>query len=273
MIEGDDLIRALREDLPSAQQEERMRRRLLSAGLAVGGELVALNAASQTAVASSAVGAKLMALSLPAKLGLGVALAASVSVPLWRAQAESESTHRAVAAMVAAFPVKANAARERTADELAAPVPENAAESVVSAPVSTPPDSASESGTPRTGARVRAAPPSAARDVSAFDVTQPAAPAVTNAAPSAVAAFELPGSAAPVARAASPAGANAPLSAPASTLAEETRILDRAFAEIAAGNRNAAAALIAEHAARFPNGVLKQEREQARNRLNQAGKE
>jgi hypothetical protein len=46
--------------------------------------------------------------------------------------------------------------------------------------------------------------------------------------------------------------------------------LDRAFAEIAAGHRASAAALIAEHQRRFPNGVLSQERERARTRLTES---
>jgi len=55
----------------------------------------------------------------------------------------------------------------------------------------------------------------------------------------------------------------------ASTLAAETKLLDRAFAELAAGNQAAAAALIAEHERQFPNGLLRQERERARARLKQ----
>jgi len=54
-----------------------------------------------------------------------------------------------------------------------------------------------------------------------------------------------------------------------STLAAETQLLDRAFAALAAGDRSTASALVAEHARRFPNGLLRQERERARNRLAQ----
>jgi hypothetical protein len=53
----------------------------------------------------------------------------------------------------------------------------------------------------------------------------------------------------------------------ASTLAEETRILDGAFAELAAGNGARASELIAEHERRFPSGLLKQERQRAKQRL------
>jgi len=54
-----------------------------------------------------------------------------------------------------------------------------------------------------------------------------------------------------------------------STLAEETRLQDDAFAELAAGHRGRAAELIHEHEARFPAGLLRQERERAKTRLSE----
>jgi hypothetical protein len=54
-----------------------------------------------------------------------------------------------------------------------------------------------------------------------------------------------------------------------STLAEETRLLDGAFAELSAGNRARAAELIHEHERRFPAGLLQKERERAKTRLSQ----
>ena len=65
-------------------------------------------------------------------------------------------------------------------------------------------------------------------------------------------------------------GNEAPLaSKAASTLAEETRILDAAFAELAAGNEQRAAELVREHETRFPKGLLGRERERAKARLNE----
>jgi TolA-binding protein len=55
----------------------------------------------------------------------------------------------------------------------------------------------------------------------------------------------------------------------ASTLAEETRLLDGAFAALAAGDRGRASQLIQEHEARYPNGLLQKERERARLRLSE----
>lgn len=55
----------------------------------------------------------------------------------------------------------------------------------------------------------------------------------------------------------------------ASSLAEETRLLDSAFAELAAGRAARAEELVAEHQRRFPNGLLQKERERARARLSE----
>jgi hypothetical protein len=54
-----------------------------------------------------------------------------------------------------------------------------------------------------------------------------------------------------------------------SSLAEETRLLDNAFAELTTGNLARAAVLIREHEARFPAGLLQKERERAKARLSE----
>jgi hypothetical protein len=54
-----------------------------------------------------------------------------------------------------------------------------------------------------------------------------------------------------------------------STLAEETRLLDAAFAALANGNKARAAELVREHESRFPNGLLERERLRAKARLNE----
>jgi hypothetical protein len=68
---------------------------------------------------------------------------------------------------------------------------------------------------------------------------------------------------------AAPAEAEPPASAPGSSLAEETRLLDSAFAALRAGNLIRAAALIHEHETRFPAGLLQRERERAKTRLSE----
>ena len=52
-----------------------------------------------------------------------------------------------------------------------------------------------------------------------------------------------------------------------STLAEETRLLDAAFAALTAGDRARAASLLQQHERRFPSGLLQKERERAKTRL------
>jgi hypothetical protein len=54
-----------------------------------------------------------------------------------------------------------------------------------------------------------------------------------------------------------------------STLAEETRLLDGAFAALAAGKLERARALVSEHETRFPAGLLLKERERAKTRLSE----
>src|SRR4051812_45594591 len=80
--DDDDSVfeQALRADLPSVSEQNRMRQRLLAAGLAAGTALGSTNvaAATQASFGASAL-SKLSALSWPAKLGLAAALAAPVA--------------------------------------------------------------------------------------------------------------------------------------------------------------------------------------------------
>ena len=64
---------------------------------------------------------------------------------------------------------------------------------------------------------------------------------------------------------------DAPARAPqvGSTLAEETRLLDAAFAALAAGKLERARALVGEHETRFPAGLLLKERERAKTRMSE----
>jgi TolA-binding protein len=58
-------------------------------------------------------------------------------------------------------------------------------------------------------------------------------------------------------------------SAPETTLREETRLIDGALAALRAGDRTRAAALLGEHAQRFPNGLLRRERARALHKLDE----
>jgi hypothetical protein len=77
----------------------------------------------------------------------------------------------------------------------------------------------------------------------------------------------------PTARARTPRRVNVtealppPPAAPASTLSDESALLGRAVQALHAGQREAARALLEEHAQRFPDGTLARERQRAFSRL------
>jgi hypothetical protein len=238
MTPNDDDIfeRALRADLPSADQQERSRKRLLAMGLSAGSGLAASSAASAAQASWGAtLVAKVAALSWPATLGLAAAVATPVvALPLWLAPA-----HPSMRAAVSA--------------PASRPANESMPRSEVTEPTRTEPVGTSV--TPDIAAPVAQRAPFAsaatpARAAGASAATQPA-----------VAAFAAVNSG---------QAARAPV---ASTLAAETQLLDRAFVELDAGRYTAAAALIAEHARRYPNGLLRQERERAQARLARDSKE
>ena len=240
-FEDDDspFEQALRADLPTAAQQERMRQRFMVVAASAGSGLIAANAAASQTSLSGTLLAKLGALSWPVKLGLVAALATPVvALPLLRAPTRT---------------VQAKAGGALTSRAFEAPHP----------PVSLPPAPVAVGVPPVPSSKesaasgvARAADQGASNAVTAVLPVQPA----SSASGPAVAAFE------PVSE---PAGNVAQTRAvAASTLAAETRLLDAAFAEIASGHRAAAAALIAQHEKRFPNGLLRQERERAQARLN-----
>ena len=252
---------ALRADLPTASQQDRMRKRILAAGVAAGTALGSahVTAAAQTGLGVSAL-SKLSALSWPAKLGLTAALAAPVlALPLLQSSKSSGANVSQVRAGVA----PAVAQTGRTVGVMPPHGPPLASSpAALPATGSEPPlaNPAARASRVSTGNRVWAAAPSASpspvgmNDVSA---AQPAVAAFDSVAPEAAAGERAP-----------PATASSTL-ATSSTLAAETQLLDRAFSALAAGDRTTAAMLVAEHARRFPNGLLRQERERARVRLAQ----
>jgi hypothetical protein len=222
---------ALRSDLPSDQTAARMRRRLLAAGIAVGNGMAATTAAAGTTPGLLAgAAAKVGALSWGVKVGFAAALAIpTVGLLAERVQQPSAAVAPSKAP---AAPVLPGAADDAVPHRPAAAVPDDAP--AVNAPAGLPSRASAGS---ELDTKPRAVEPtlSPARPSQlAFDGTEvPAASKVT------------------------------------STLAEETRILDAAFAELAAGNQERAAALVREHEMRFPKGLLGRERERAKARLNE----
>lgn len=229
---------ALKGDLPSPDEQARLRKRLLAAGLSVGSGLAATSTASAQVGFGATVMAKVAALSWPMTLVLGAAVATPlVALPVWLSPSKTNRAALAPAPVRGAAPAVPSGAPALSEPERAV---------VPSA------DSGANS-----DAEVRSAQRAASSGVvSAVHAPEPI-PGASSALP-AVAAFPVPRSADSGAR--------------ASTLAAETELLDRAFAALAAGQRANAAALIAEHQRRFPNGLLSQERERARARLEQNSK-
>jgi hypothetical protein len=221
------LEEALRGDLPSAAVADRMRRRLLAAGVAVGSGTAVSSAAASGGAATGLV-AKAAGVSWGIKLGF----AAVITIPTVGLLIDGQLQTQTVASVASAqAPV---VARTAAASEPALAQPHTAS-----------------------------APALVEREVAK-------APRPTNAVESAARAA----AAAPLPAGPSRASFTPPVEAPAaappklgSTLAEETRLLDSAFAELAAGNRARASQLIAEHRARFPSGLLQKERERAKARL------
>lgn len=228
------LEEALRNDLPSGDTERRLRLRLLAAGIAVGNGVATTTAAAGTAAGGAAtatgVVSKVLGLSWGIKLGVAAAIAIP-SVGLW--------LDRGSAATTAARTVHVAA----PAAPAALPSLVAAAAPVAIAETPTPPEPSPEPVAPRSARPVVAAEPA------------PVAAAPSSAHPSQSDFAAL----------------DAPVRAPqvGSTLADETRLLDAAFAAIGAGDRTRAAQLIREHESRYPAGLLKRERERARLKLSE----
>ena len=235
-IDNEDLLEeALRADLPTADVEARVRRRLLAAGVAVG-----QGVATTTAVASGAGAAGAAAKAAGLSWGLKLGLAAFVAIPtvglLVQSRHEDASDAKAKVAAPQASPPRPTAAAPLPA-EPAQPSPTLAADPALFAAPEPPP------------LRPKAAAPAAVP-----------APAEAQAGPAHPSQADF--------AAATP---DAPPRAPrvGSTLAEETRLLDGAFAELAAGRLERARALVSEHETRFPAGLLLKERERAKTRISE----
>lgn len=233
-IDNEELLEeALRGDLPTPDVEARVRRRLLAAGVAVGHGV-----ATTTAVASGAGAAGAVVKAAGLSWGLKLGLAAFVAIPTVGLLVEGRHDD----AKDAAAPV--------AAPQVAPPRP--------AAPV------APEPARPSLGL---------AEDQARAPTPEPAQPRTKAAAPAVVAtpAEAQPGPAHPSQADFAAAAPDAPARAPqvGSTLAEETRLLDGAFAALAAGKLERARALVSEHETRFPAGLLLKERERAKTRLSE----
>ncbi len=231
------LEEALRGDLPSPDTEARLRRRLLAASITVGNGIATTTAAASgtatSAATASGLVAKLAGLSWGVKLGLAVAVAIPTA-GLWLDGHGERQTAKQPAPL--ALPAKA---AESNAQLVANATGEPTRSAETERAVSDTQRTASKSLKP---ALVAAPEPESA-----------AAPSLLHPSQGDFGAPEAPARSPQV----------------GSTLADETRLLDAAFAALAAGNRARAAELIHEHEARYPSGLLNKERERAKARLSE----
>jgi hypothetical protein len=228
--EESSLEQALRADLPSEETAARLRRRLLAAGVALGGTAAATTAAAGGAAgnAAAASGGASGATWGLASWSAKLGLAAAVAIPAVGLLAERTLREPTVTTHPAS--ARASARLERSARP----------------PVHRSPPAPTEAPTAAVSARSAAPVLLGAKPEPAPAAAEPPRPSQ-----SAFEGFEAP---------------ERP-SAPPSTLAEETRLLDAAFVDLAAGRYEQAATLIGEHEARFPSGLLRRERERAKARL------
>lgn len=240
--EFEALVDALRGDLPSQADEQRVRRRLLAAGVGVAAGLVAPGAAA-AATASSvpvALAHKLGALSWVTKVGIaGLAVTAAVPAVRWAAEPSASALVEAAPPAPRVQPAAARAPALQRTPQTEAPLP---------GPGIVP---------EREPVENRNIP--VPLEPLATDVRRAAEPL-----PSTAAFPEDQGSGAGVEDALRPRSETA---AP-STLRAETALIERALYALRIGDRDAARAALAEHARLFPNGLLARERERALARAN-----
>ncbi len=254
--EIDPFIEALRGDLPSSEDEARVRARLLAAGVLL------TSVASTSSVAAGSLGpaatlpanlapaglakvgllSKVLALPLAGKIGVATTLAVAVAATGVPLVAElRDPAPRAAQVSETPAPRRGSKAAEATGREvsprmaLPAELPPTRVEpSLVSpSPRTRAAGASSIQATPKRGA----------------PLTEPSARPRNEAA----SAHVLPR--------ASEGSIDRP--EPASTLREETRLIEQAIVALNGGDRAAAGRWLAEHGRRFPGGLLTHERERA----------
>jgi hypothetical protein len=254
------LIEALQQDGPSERDAARLRARLAgigiatSAGIAHGTAAASVPAAKAAASAGVGLSTRWAALSLLPKMGIVATVAATaVGGPL----VVGELRERAVTAPASA-PTRASPPARPLAEasHVEASLPARTALEVVPTVA------------PRVEAvRAVSAPARASRTNAAGEKAPVAVPDVASAAVVAASATTDVAAASDVATARFVENQPPPR---ASSLAEETALIDAAFAALRVQDATTAAALVAEHARRFPRGLLWRERERARQKLSAA---
>ena len=276
----DAYVDALRGDLPSERDEARVRARLLASGVLVAASTVTSGVAA--AGSTGAVGglgsapaglvkvgllSKVIALPLAAKVGaattVAVALAAGVPIAFEAEVAATAPTSRAMTAPPSESRTSPAVAPTERRMPPAMPALQSAPAPEVSEPLAVAPR-------PMVGAITRPAailpaPPAPT------PLQAPAAGRVATAEPAqARSPAELAPVLAPEPAPALAVGPAHPDQPSPSTLAEETRLMERAMAALGAGDRDDAGYWLAEHERRFPQGLLARERLRTLARLRQS---
>jgi hypothetical protein len=235
----DEFIDALRSDLPSEEHERRSRARLVAAGI-VAGTGVALPGAAGAASAGTKAGllSKLAGWSWGAKLGLAGAVIAVAALPIANQLAKSEGGGSPTRVGATQTMARSNGERRR------APAPP-----VVSAA----PRASTPAPTPARALERKRSGPQVARPAAV-----PSGDASSVGGPNVGSLPEIE----------APATVRGPREG---TLREEAEVIARALAALRSGDRSTALYWLAEHARRFPDGRLRQERERARERANETG--
>jgi hypothetical protein len=240
--EPDLFTQALRADLPSERDEARIKARLVAAGLLAGAALVTPSTAA--AAASGGFLSKLASLPLSLKVGASVVVVGAAAMPVFHGVVSAGDGGAPDAPAVVVVAPKANVPnRAKVDDPRLAPAEVD--------PVAVPAAPAPE------------VEPARTEPASVRQVTAPAPeraverPAAQRPSSPAVGAFPIV--------AAAPAVAAVPVDE--GTLRAETALMERALAAIRRDDFTTARRDLAAHAAEFPNGHLKPERERALERM------
>jgi TolA-binding protein len=262
------LLQALRQDLPTPADQARARARLIAAGGLAAGALTSIQAAaavgSNTVAGGTAAGTvtpivsqagfwtQVSALSAVTKVGVGTVLAAAVastSVPQVRETLFSSS------AMVSSNPPTVNRARadfkpQLTSQQAVGQAP--LAEAQLTQPQLTQPQLTQPQLTqpPEVAKEARLLPVSP-RGESVAGLTEPLAGSAVS---------PRTGTAPRTMREQSSVPNPPPLVRAASSLSQETPLIEQALVALQAGDKDGARYWLGEHARRFPSGLLAQER-------------
>jgi hypothetical protein len=241
--EIDSLIDALRADLPEREHADRLRAKLIGAGVIVGGGIAAPTTAAGASALNAAANAPAGLFSQAvawfggSKIGLAALIvAASAAVPV-ASYVTSDSKHE-----VAPRSARANVARR--------------AQTTAAVPGAAEPSSREPAPAPAELAPVAAESRRVKPSVTPAPLERRAESALVSPAPGpAVAAF--------------PAASSQPSEG---TLREETELVAKALSALRAGDTVKARGFLAQHARRFPSGMLVRERERALERVEHAEK-